>query len=132
MMENTDSPRGTSEYSYKTLANETQHCASILLLNAAQNLNDVLKEKFALKADDSFTLESALGKLKKSMSRKCNCPPYSHFIVDFEKETSTMMLRQISARIKEIYPNEARKLQVVILAGRKTPENLLKQMREEC
>jgi hypothetical protein len=84
-----DSPRATSVESFRTFQGEKQHCASILLLNAGQNLTEILKEKFAIKADDSFTVESALSKIKKSLFERkaCQCPPYTHLIIDFERDT---------------------------------------------
>ena len=75
------------------------------MFNSNQNLIDILKEKFALKADDSFTVEAALKQIKKALyeRKKCNCPPYSHLIIDFDKDPNIAMLRQISARVKELY-----------------------------
>ncbi len=84
-----------------------------MLLNAGQNLTEILKEKFAIKADDSFTVESALSKIKKSLfeRKSCQCPAYTHLIIDFEKDTNLPMLRQIQAKLKELYSNP--KLEVV-------------------
>ena len=68
-------------------------------------MTEILKEKFAIKADDSFTVESALSKIKKSVfdRKACRCPAYSHLIIDFEKETNLPMLRQIQSKLKELY-----------------------------
>jgi hypothetical protein len=74
ILEDDGSPRG-SQQSYRTFYVEGQHCASILLLNSNQNLNDILKDKFALKADDTFTADAAFKQIKKALydRKKCSC-----------------------------------------------------------
>ena len=64
-----------------------------------------MKEKFALKADDTFTVDAALKQIKKALfeRKKCSCPPYTDMIIDLEKESNPAMLRHIAAKVKELY-----------------------------
>jgi hypothetical protein len=84
---------------------ETQHCSSVLLLNATQNFAELLRDKFKVKADDSFTVDAALGKIRKSLTdrSKCGCGPFSVLVIDAEKEINIPMLKHLATKIAEIY-----------------------------
>jgi len=47
-------------------------------------LTELLRDKYGLKSDDSFTVDSALGKIKKAFTdrKRCGCPLYKHLIID--------------------------------------------------
>ena len=137
-----DSPRGTTSHdeSLRLLNGEVAHCATILFLNATQNLTDLLKDRFALKSDDAFTVDSALSKIKKALTdrKRCGCPPYSHFIIDQEREVNLSMLRQVAAKVKDLQAlrrnGEVGKMGIslVVLGGRNSPEETLENLKAEC
>jgi len=97
---------------------------------------DTLKEKFSMKADDSFTVESALGKIRKALTdrKKCKCSPYSLFVIDAEKDLNMSMLKHLSTKVTEIYTQyaDAPKIKIVVLVSRTTPSESLEKLRKEC